>query len=89
MGQRPATAKDLTPGTSVFVPRLGTKAEVIESPERGQVRVRAGAFVLRVGVDELRHEEGTALLLATHDQRLAAAADRLVHLQDGRQVEPM
>jgi len=37
-------------------------------------------------LDELRRREGAALLLATHDQRLAVAADRVLAMHDGRIV---
>ncbi len=33
---------------------------------------------------ELAHEDGRAVLLVTHDQEGAAAADRVLHLRDGR-----
>jgi putative ABC transport system ATP-binding protein len=33
---------------------------------------------------ELRHGEGTTLVLVTHDPAVAALADRLIHLRDGR-----
>ena len=35
-------------------------------------------------LDELRRELGTTLVLVTHDRSVAARADRLVHLRDGR-----
>ena len=35
---------------------------------------------------ELRREHGTTLLLATHSKEIAATADRVVHLMDGRIV---
>lgn len=34
-------------------------------------------------MDELRREEGSALLLATHDESLATLADRVIRLRDG------
>jgi ABC-type lipoprotein export system ATPase subunit len=34
-------------------------------------------------MDELRRQEGAALLLATHDETIAAAADRVVRMCDG------
>jgi putative ABC transport system ATP-binding protein len=42
-----------------------------------------GARVLEL-LDELRRESGTTLVLVTHDRSVAARADRLVHLRDGR-----
>ncbi len=42
-----------------------------------------GAAVLAL-LKELQAEEGAALLLATHDEAIAAAADRVIHLRDGR-----
>jgi putative ABC transport system ATP-binding protein len=44
-----------------------------------------GARVLEL-LDELRREEGAALLLATHDAAVAARADRVIRLHDGRLV---
>jgi putative ABC transport system ATP-binding protein len=35
---------------------------------------------------ELRRSEGTTLVLVTHDPAVAALADRLIHLRDGRVV---
>jgi putative ABC transport system ATP-binding protein len=35
-------------------------------------------------LDALRRESGTTLVLVTHDPSVAARADRLVHLRDGR-----
>jgi len=35
---------------------------------------------------ELREQEGTALVIVTHDTRLAERADRKLHFQDGRLV---
>jgi ABC-type lipoprotein export system ATPase subunit len=41
-------------------------------------------------VDALRavHEEGSAVLVATHDERVLSAATRVVHLDGGRLVTP-
>jgi len=47
-------APELKPGMVVYVERLGTTAEVVEAPARGQVRVQAGAFSSRVPVSEIR-----------------------------------
>jgi DNA mismatch repair protein MutS2 len=54
----------LAKGTLVWVERLNSTAEVVDPPERGEVRVRAGAFTMRVPVSELR--------LATQKKRPAA-----------------
>ena len=35
-------------------------------------------------LDELRRTEGAALLMATHDDTVAARADRIVRITDGR-----
>jgi putative ABC transport system ATP-binding protein len=34
------------------------------------------------------HENGQTVLLVTHDERVAASADRIVHMQDGRLPDP-
>jgi len=44
----------LKPGMTVFVQRLNGEAVVTEAPSKGQVRVRAGAFTLRVPLSEVR-----------------------------------
>ncbi len=51
----------------------------------GNLDSRTGAAVLEL-LQELQRERGAALLLATHDETLAGAADRIVHLRDGRIV---
>lgn len=51
----------------------------------GNLDSRSGEAVLAL-LDELRRQEGAALLLATHDPVLARRADRVVHLVDGRVV---
>jgi DNA mismatch repair protein MutS2 len=50
---RPATAADLAPGQTVWVPQLGGLAQVVAWPGRGPVSVQAGAFSLRVDPEEL------------------------------------
>jgi len=59
-------ASNLTPGTVVYVNRLGATAEVVEPPERGQVRVQAGAFSLRVPLSELRATKQPAAARQKH-----------------------
>jgi len=49
----------------------------------GNLDSATGAVVLELLV-RLRTEVGTTLVLVTHDPAVAARADRLVHLRDGR-----
>ena len=49
----------------------------------GNLDQASGRAVIEL-VDELCRAEHAALLLATHDQRLAASLDRVVALEDGR-----
>jgi putative ABC transport system ATP-binding protein len=51
----------------------------------GNLDSQTGKLVLELLVD-LHRREGTTLLLVTHDPTLAAAAERLIHLRDGRIV---
>jgi putative ABC transport system ATP-binding protein len=74
--QRTALARAL-----VHRPRL-----LLADEPTGNLDSASGAEVLRL-LDELRREEAAALLLATHDERLAAFADRVIRMDDGRIVE--
>jgi putative ABC transport system ATP-binding protein len=74
--QRTALARAL-----VHRPRL-----LVADEPTGNLDSRTGSAVLEL-LAELRREEGAALLLATHDESVAAAADRIVHLHDGRVVQ--
>ena len=73
--QRTALARAL-----VHRPRL-----LVADEPTGNLDSRTGAAVLELLAD-LRRSEGAALLLATHDESVAAAADRIVHLHDGKTV---
>jgi putative ABC transport system ATP-binding protein len=73
--QRTALARAL-----VHRPRL-----LVADEPTGNLDSRTGSAVLEL-LAELRREEGAALLLATHDESVAAAADRIVHLHDGKTV---
>lgn len=73
--QRTALARAL-----VHRPRL-----LVADEPTGNLDSRTGSAVLEL-LAELRREEGAALLLATHDESVAATADRIVHLHDGRIV---
>jgi ABC-type lipoprotein export system ATPase subunit len=48
----------------------------------GSLDSASGAAVLRL-IDELRREQGTAVLLATHDAGVSTLADRVIRLRDG------
>ena len=61
-------------------------AIVVADEPTGNLDSRTGAAVLGL-LEELRRAAGVTLLLATHDERLAAAADRILRLADGRLVE--
>jgi putative ABC transport system ATP-binding protein len=56
---------------------------VVADEPTGNLDSRTGAAVVAL-LAELRREQGATLLLATHDARVAAAADRIVELADGR-----
>lgn len=71
--QRVAVARAL-----VHKPRL-----VVADEPTGNLDSHNGARVLEL-LDELRREEGAALVIATHDPRLAARADRLARMSDGK-----
>ncbi len=57
-------------------------AVVLADEPTGSLDSASGTAVLAL-MDELRRREGTALLLATHDDAIAAAADRVVRMCDG------
>jgi ABC-type lipoprotein export system ATPase subunit len=73
--QRTAVARAL-----VHRPRV-----VVADEPTGNLDSRSGAAIVAL-LNELRHEHRTALLLATHDDRVAAVADRVCELADGRAV---
>jgi putative ABC transport system ATP-binding protein len=58
---------------------------VVADEPTGNLDSRTGAAVLEL-LSELRRDEGAALLMATHDAAVAAGADRVVELADGRVV---
>jgi putative ABC transport system ATP-binding protein len=60
-------------------------ALVVADEPTGNLDSRTGTAVIEL-LDELRRSEGAALLLATHDTKVAAAADRICELADGRLV---
>jgi ABC-type lipoprotein export system ATPase subunit len=73
--QRTAVARAL-----VHRPRV-----LVADEPTGNLDSRTGAGVVAL-LDELRRDEQAALLLATHDAKVAAVADRVLELADGRVV---
>jgi len=59
---------------------------VVADEPTGNLDSRIGAAILDL-LREMQHEEQAALLLATHDEMVARAADRVIHLRDGRIIE--
>jgi putative ABC transport system ATP-binding protein len=45
---------------------------------------RASGEIVLGTMEALRHEQGTTIVLVTHDVEVAARADRSIHLRDGR-----
>jgi len=63
------------------------RPEVVVADEpTGNLDSLTGAAILEL-MAQLRREERAALLLATHDDRVADAADRVIRMRDGRVVE--
>jgi len=60
-------------------------ALVLADEPTGNLDSASGAAVLAL-LDELRRTEGAALVLATHDAKVAASADRIVRMADGSLV---
>lgn len=58
---------------------------VLADEPTGEVDAITERAILDVRVERCRG--GTAILVATHSQALAAKADRIVHLQDGRIID--
>jgi ABC-type lipoprotein export system ATPase subunit len=58
-------------------------AVLLADEPTGNLDSRSGDAVLEL-IFELRREEGTAVLVATHDEHVAAMAERTIHLHDGR-----
>ena len=66
---------------------LATRPAVVLADEPTGSLDRANADIVARLLLDLAREEGAGVLLVTHDDRLAARADRVLHLLDGRIVE--
>jgi putative ABC transport system ATP-binding protein len=62
---------------------IHTPALVVADEPTGNLDSETGARVLAL-LTELNRESGTTLLLATHASEVASAADRIIHMRDGR-----
>ena len=63
---------------------FGPRPPILMADEpTGNLDRASGEVVLRT-MEALRHEQGTTIVLVTHDAEVAARADRSVHLRDGR-----
>lgn len=51
-GRKPAGHAELVPGTRVFLKKLGQTGEVLQAPERGQLKVAVGSMRLAVRVED-------------------------------------
>lgn len=58
---------------------------VVADEPTGNLDSASGAAVLEL-LQEVRREQGCALVLATHDSEVAARADRIVRMRDGREL---
>jgi putative ABC transport system ATP-binding protein len=65
---------------------IGEPAILMADEPTGNLDSRAGAAVLQT-FDEL-HALGHAIVLVTHDPNVAARAQRIIHIADGRVAEP-
>jgi putative ABC transport system ATP-binding protein len=68
--------------TAVARALVNRPAVVLADEPTGSLDSASGSAVLQL-MDELRRQEGSALLLATHDESLATLADRVIRLRDG------
>jgi putative ABC transport system ATP-binding protein len=67
---------------------LANDAPIVLADEpTGALDSKAGAQVLDL-LEHIRAERGTTLVVVTHDPGIAARADRIVRMLDGRAVEP-
>ena len=63
---------------------LVTRPAIVLADEPTGNLDRKTATDILILLGELRRDLGMALLVVTHDETLAAAADRIMHMQDGR-----
>ena len=72
---------------TAIVRALANKPRLLLADEpTGNLDSRSGAQVFAL-LREVSRETGVAVLMVTHDDRLAAAADRILRIQDGLVTE--
>ncbi|WP_127500346.1 ABC transporter ATP-binding protein [Actinoplanes solisilvae] len=64
---------------------VGDPSLVLADEPTGNLDTTTGQEILDM-FERLRHETGFALVVVTHDEKVAAAADRQIRLQDGVEV---
>jgi putative ABC transport system ATP-binding protein len=65
---------------------LANEAPILLADEpTGSLDSKAGAHILDL-LDDLRRQRGVTIIMVTHDMTIAARADRIVHMLDGRVV---
>ena len=62
---------------------VGEPLLVLADEPTGELDSASAADIAAL-IDEMRRVHGTAFLVATHDERLAAVAGRVLHMDDGR-----
>ncbi len=65
---------------------INDPAVVFADEPTGNLDSASGAAILAL-LDEVHRERGTTLVLVTHNPQIAARADRVVHIADGRLQE--
>jgi len=86
LGHRPAALSGGEQQRVAIARALVNQPAVILADEpTGNLDTESGEQVLDA-LQQMREETGTTLVLVTHDANVAARADRILHLQDGRIV---
>jgi putative ABC transport system ATP-binding protein len=67
---------------------VGSPAVILADEPTGNLDSATGSEILELLI-RLRAEHGTTVLIATHEQHVAAACDRMIRLRDGKVVEDL
>ena len=86
-GREPALPSRLSGGEQqrVAIARalIGSPRLLLADEPTGNLDSSTGASILKLLL-HLREEQGMTIIIATHDPQIAASADCIVHLHDGR-----